>query len=76
MGNDLNFGKVSDEKFEGSVVKWFHAKGYGFIECDGKEYFVHITKVKGNQALEPGQKISFKKINTMKGVQCCEVELV
>jgi CspA family cold shock protein len=36
------------ERRSGRVKKYFHDRGFGFIECDdGQEYFVHINDVKG-----------------------------
>jgi len=44
------------------VVKWFNsAKGFGFISCDKKDYFVHFKAIHsdGYKELHENQKVSF-----------------
>jgi cold shock protein len=44
-------------------VKWFNeVKGFGFIEHEGKDYFVHITSIRGAGArlLAVGDEVSFE----------------
>ena len=44
------------------IVKWFSKeKGYGFIACGGKDYFVHHRQIigKGYQFLVPEQRVKF-----------------
>lgn len=44
----------------GSVTKYFHGKGYGFIHGeDGNAYFIHHTNLHG-EYLTPGYYVSFK----------------
>jgi CspA family cold shock protein len=43
-------------------VKWFNAsKGYGFIEAEGDEVFVHNSSIVGSgfRALASGERVSF-----------------
>lgn len=58
-------------------VRWFNnEKGYGFIECDDlDDIFVHYSQIKkeGYKTLNAGDTVSFKLIETMKGLQALEV---
>ena len=61
-------------------VKWFNnEKGYGFIEYTDKEdIFVHYSAInsEGYRSLTEGQYVEFKLINTDKGFQALDVNLV
>ena len=63
-----------------SRVKWFNdAKGFGFIEYnEGEDIFVHYSaiKVDGYKTLSEGQEVSFNLINTNKGYQAQNVEVM
>lgn len=58
-------------------VKWFNNdKGYGFIECDNLEdIFVHYSAItkEGYKTLKEGDIVSFKLIETSKGLQAVDV---
>lgn len=44
------------------TVKWFNnAKGFGFIQAGGKDYFVHFSEIQadGFKELAEGQKVEF-----------------
>ncbi len=44
------------------TVKWFNqAKGYGFIDCDGRDIFVHYSEIQmtGFKSLDEGDKVEF-----------------
>lgn len=63
-------------------VKWFNnEKGYGFIEYeDLEDIFVHYSAIikEGYKTLKEGAIVSFKLIETSKGLQAidvCEKEL-
>ncbi len=66
------------DRVNGSV-KWFNAeRGYGFVLKDGddeKEYFVHYSYInmEGYKTLKAGQPVTFKLVQTDKGVQAQEV---
>lgn len=69
-------------RIDGSV-KWFsNERGYGFVTVDGdasaKEYFVHYSYVKmnGYKTLKAGQKVSFVLMDTDRGVQAQDVEVM
>lgn len=62
------------------IVKWFNnEKGYGFIEYrDGADVFVHYSAIKldGYKTLNEGDEVKFDLIETSKGLQAKNVELV
>lgn len=69
--------KMSD-KVEGKV-KWFNeAKGFGFIESNGKDYFVHFSAIQGSgfKTLAEGASVRFKPASGQKGPQAEDVEVV
>ena len=60
-------------------VKWFNeAKGFGFIESNGKDYFVHFSAIvsQGFKTLAEGAAVVFKPAQGQKGPQAEEVEVV
>ena len=69
---------MSDDRVIG-VVKWFNAeRGYGFVLKDGdetNEYFVHYSYINmdGYKTLRAGQKVSFRLVETDKGIQAQDV---
>lgn len=66
------------EKKQGSV-KWFNdSKGFGFIESEGKDYFVHFSAIKaeGFKSLSEGVTVTFEASQGPKGPQAENVEIV
>lgn len=66
------------EKIRGKV-KWFNeGKGFGFIEANGKDYFVHFSAILGDgfKTLQEGASVLFKAGQGKKGPQAEEVEIV
>ncbi|KTD59587.1 stress protein, member of the CspA-family [Legionella santicrucis] len=66
------------DKIRGKV-KWFNKdKGFGFIESDGKDYFVHFSAIQssGFKSLPEGASVLFKPGKGQKGPQAEEVELI
>ena len=61
-------------------VKWFNnEKGYGFIEyTENEDIFVHYSTIKqeGYKTLNEGQIIKFQLIETPKGLQALNVEVL
>lgn len=66
--DDINTGKV----------KWFNrTKGFGFIECRGKDYFVHSSRIINSiKTLSKGAFVTFKIVDDKKGPMAEEVELM
>ena len=63
-----------------SRVKWFNnEKGYGFIEYnEALDIFVHYSQIEkqGFKTLNQGDYVSFKLIETPKGLQAKEVTTI
>jgi cold shock protein len=61
-------------------VKWFsEEKGYGFIERDGEDFFVHYTEIVGEgfRTLEEGGEVEFEIVEGRRGrKQASRVEAV
>ena len=61
------------------IVKWFNdTKGFGFIEANGKDYFLHYSAIQGNgfKSVPEGAGVLFKANKGPKGLQAENVELV
>lgn len=55
---------------EKGTVKWFdNDRGFGFINSNNQDYFVHFKAIQKNgfKTLLEGQKVSFNAIKTAKG---------
>lgn len=61
-------------------IKWFDNKmGYGFIEyTDQEDIFVHYSSIlqDGYKKLEEGQLVSFRIIETSKGLQALNIMVI
>lgn len=56
------------------VVKFFnYLKGYGFIQEEGKDYFVHVTDIQNGDILLEEEEVEFKAVQGSKGWQAIEV---
>jgi len=61
------------------IVKWFNTnKGYGFINRNGKNIFVHKNTIKGSgvKTLREGQKVRFEIVSGPKGDQAANVQVI
>jgi cold shock CspA family protein len=60
---------------EGVVKAWLEDRGFGFItEPGGDDVFVHAKQLpRGTQQLVPGERVTFSKRATERGVQACDV---
>jgi CspA family cold shock protein len=59
-------------------VKWFNAqKGFGFVEAQGKDYFLHFSEIdkEGYKTLDEGDRISFVPSMSPKGPTATRVQL-
>lgn len=61
-------------------VKWFNNdKGFGFIEYKpGQDVFVHYSAIRqeGYKTLSEGDYVSFELIETGKGLQALDVDVI
>ncbi len=60
------------------TVKWFNdSKGFGFIESNGVDYFVHFSAIQSNgfKSLSEGASVLFKPTQGKKGPQAEDVEI-
>lgn len=61
------------------TVKWFNdAKGFGFIESQGKDYFVHFKSIQrsGFKSLKEGDRVSFDSSASPKGSVAINVHIL
>jgi len=62
------------------TVKWFNgAKGFGFIECDGEDYFAHFRSIAGAdgfKTLEDGAKVKFTAFAGKKGAEAHDITVL
>ena len=60
------------------IVKWFNAtKGFGFIEAEGVDYFVHfksILSADNYKTLDQGQMVEFDAAKGDKGMMAVNVK--
>jgi uncharacterized membrane protein YsdA (DUF1294 family)/cold shock CspA family protein len=72
MPAPTNAGTGREEQ-RGVVVKYDADRGFGFIRPDGapdgsnRDIFVHISEVEGRKKLRPGQRVSYRVMQTEKG---------
>lgn len=73
-------GKKSSQNREQGTVKWFNvSKGFGFITRDnGEDIFVHYRAIRGEgrRRLFDGQQVAFEVIDSDKGLQADDVEVL
>lgn len=62
------------------TVKWFNdEKGYGFIQYDGGDVFVHfkaIQNAQGRKTLKENQQVSFELAKSDKGLKAENVNII
>ena len=62
------------------TVKWFNAeKGFGFITTEeGTDVFAHFSQIQkeGFKTLEEGQNVSFDVVESEKGLQAENIEVL
>ncbi|HVJ19850.1 MAG TPA: cold shock domain-containing protein [Polyangiaceae bacterium] len=59
------------------TIKRVTDKGFGFIECDGKDLFFHMSACEGVRfdELQPGQRVTFTQGQGPKGPRAENVRL-
>lgn len=60
-------------------IKWFSdVKGYGFIETDTEDVFLHISKIENDETanITEGMRVKFTTVETEKGPQAWSVRLL
>ena len=58
------------------VVKWFNnRRGYGFIDGNGEDVFVHYRSITGDgyKSLNEGQQVEYTPVKSDKGIQAEDV---
>lgn len=60
------------DRIKGYVKFFNYQRGFGFIEVDEQDYFVHVTDVDGDMLLG-GELVEFKPVEGSKGLQAIEV---
>lgn len=59
------------------IVKWFDVKrGFGFIESEGKDYFVHISMVEEDSKIDKGDKVFFEAKESPRGTKAVKVRKI
>lgn len=62
------------------VVRWYSAKGFGFIDpvgsTDESAIYFHITSVSGRTILKPGDAVAFDIVQVPKGLKAVNVRAV
>ncbi len=64
------------------TVRWYSAKGFGFVDIlgrvagvpDGKAVYFHLSDVRGRVILKPGDKVTFDVVQVPKGPKCINVQ--
>jgi CspA family cold shock protein len=66
------------ERVRGTVKWWNDHKGYGFLEYEGKEIFVHYTGIAGDsfKTLDGVTEVEFDLIEGPKGPQAANVMVI
>lgn len=58
-------------------VKFFNQeRGFGFVEVDDVDYFVHVTNINEADELLDGEEVSFRPAKGKKGWQALEVDRI
>lgn len=59
------------------VVKWFSVeKGYGFITCEGTDYYFNVKEISGSELPGSGDKVVFEVAAGKKGDAAAKVMIL
>ncbi len=56
---------------QNGFVRWFNdEKGFGFVESQGKDYFIHFKEIQGDgfKSLKTGDKVCFEPSSSPRGL--------
>ena len=56
---------------QNGTVRWFNdQKGFGFVESQGQDYFIHFKEIQsdGFKTLKEGEKVTFEPATSEKGL--------
>ena len=60
------------------IVKWFNdKKGFGFVQSDGKDYFIHYKEITGTgfKSLKEGDSVNFTPSTGPKGMLATQLSV-
>jgi CspA family cold shock protein len=63
---------------QNGIVKWFNdAKGFGFIDSEGSDFFVHFKEIQGQgfKSLKEGDRVTFERGESPKGAVAKNVRI-
>lgn len=67
----------TSDKHKGKVKFFNEFKGFGFIRAENEEeYFVHISNIKDQLALDTGMKVEFDVEEGDKGMKAVQVDIL
>jgi cold shock protein len=63
---------------QNGIVKWFNdQKGFGFVESQGKDYFIHFKEIQtqGFKSLKEGDEVHFTPSQSPKGAVATQLKM-
>ena len=63
---------------QNGIVKWFNdQKGFGFVESQGKDYFIHFKEIQteGFKSLKEGDQVHFTPSQSPKGAVATQLQM-
>jgi cold shock CspA family protein len=62
-----------DQRKKGQVKFFNYDRGYGFIEKNDDDYFVHVTNIQDSDLLISDEMVEFRPVKSNKGLQALDV---